>query len=1093
MKKDLTTRAGRILVATDDATTLDSITRLLEQEGHEVRDATTWDEVLERSDRFGPDLVLLEFGLTGLSGPEILARIRADALLSNVAVVMLGPENSAASSQAAGLIAGADGWITRPVGDEELLARVRLHLRQNELAGQLRDCESRLRTEQQAAKDSMLALEQRYQKVVEHIPDMVFINREDRIVFINPAGVKLLRADSEAQILGHSPYELFHPDAHDVIRKRIAELRKRPMVAPLIEHRLVALDGKELDIEVIATSFQSGQHMDIQVIGRDISARKRLEAEREALLAREQAARREANEASHYYRSLFESAPGCYLVLTPGSFEIVGVSEAYLRATRTSREDLAGRRLFDIFPDAPTEPVGDWARSLRASLEEVKQTRRAHVMTVQCFPIRRPEAQGGDLEDRYWSPLNVPVLGPGGELAYIIHRVEDVTEYLAYRSEVGGEDEAHRLLHSRAEQMEADIILRSREIAEANRKLQESQAMLDMASRISHLGAWAVDLAGQRLSWSDEVHEIHDVPIGQTPTVDKAILFYVEEDRDAIRAAFTACAQDGVPYDLELKIITAKGKQVWVRTMGEAVRDESGRIVRVQGALQDISERKRAQAREKDLRSQLTAMIESMGEGFIALDRGWRITYINQETERILRIGRREVIGRSLWDIFPDAVGSRFDHEYRRALRENVPVALVEYFPPLELWAEVRAHPSEDGLAIYFRDVTRERVLEERIQQSQRLESVGQLTGGVAHDFNNLLTVILGNAELLHEELLAEPRLKPLAEMISSAARRGADLTQSLLAFARRQALEPSAVDVNQLVAGMHGLLQRTLGESIEIRFQPAVGLEPTLVDPAQLESALLNLCLNARDAMPEGGHLTIETGMRELDSSYTDTGFDLVPGEFIMIAVSDTGCGILPNHKSRIFEPFFTTKEKGKGTGLGLSMVYGFIKQSGGQLDVYSEPGEGTTLRMYLPRAGNTAVSLPAAAASDAMTGGNETILLVEDDDLVRRYAHDQLIGLGYVVIDAANGPEALEIVRQRDEIDLLFTDIVMPGGMNGRQLAEAACQLHPGLKVLYTSGYTENAIVHHGRLDPGTQLLSKPYRRGELAARVRSVLDQA
>jgi nitrogen-specific signal transduction histidine kinase/CheY-like chemotaxis protein len=405
----------------------------------------------------------------------------------------------------------------------------------------------------------------------------------------------------------------------------------------------------------------------------------------------------------------------------------------------------------------------------------------------------------------------------------------------------------------------------------------------------------------------------------------------------------------------------------------------------------------------------------------------------------------------------------------------------------------VRAYPSEDGLAIYFRDVTRERILEERIQQSQRLESVGQLTGGVAHDFNNLLTVILGNAELLHEELLSEPRLKPLAEMISSAAQRGADLTQSLLAFARRQALEPSAVDVNQLVAGMHGLLQRTLGENVEIQFKPAADLEPTLVDPAQLESALLNLCLNARDAMPEGGRLTIETGMRELDSSYTDTGFDLVPGEFIMIAVSDTGCGILPNHKSRIFEPFFTTKEKGKGTGLGLSMVYGFIKQSGGQLNVYSEPGEGTTLRMYLPRAGVTADFLPAPEVSDAMANGNETILLVEDDDLVRRYAHDQLAGLGYVVIEAANGPEALEIARQRSDIDLLFTDIVMPGGMNGRQLAEAACQLHPGLKVLYTSGYTENAIVHHGRLDPGAQLLSKPYRRGELAARVRNVLDQA
>lgn len=326
--------------------------------------------------------------------------------------------------------------------------------------------------------------------------------------------------------------------------------------------------------------------------------------------------------------------------------------------------------------------------------------------------------------------------------------------------------------------------------------------------------------------------------------------------------------------------------------------------------------------------------------------------------------------------------------------------------------------------------------------------------------------------------------------MIVAAAQRGAELTQQLLAFARKQALMPSAVDINLRVAAMDPLLRRTLGEHIEVELVRGAGLWPAMVDPGQFENALLNLCLNARDAMPRGGRLTLETANAALDRSYVQDHPDVTPGQYVMVAVSDTGTGIAPEHLQKVFEPFFTTKEKGKGTGLGLAMVYGFTKQSAGHISIYSEPGHGTTVKLYLPRAtGPDARPAPVPPAA-APAGGAETVLVVEDDALVRRYACTELQALGYRVLDADSGAAALAVIEREPGIDLLFSDVVMPGGMSGRELADAALRRRPGLKVLYTSGYTENAIVHHGRLDAGVMLLAKPYRRSELAQAVRSAL---
>jgi len=375
-------------------------------------------------------------------------------------------------------------------------------------------------------------------------------------------------------------------------------------------------------------------------------------------------------------------------------------------------------------------------------------------------------------------------------------------------------------------------------------------------------------------------------------------------------------------------------------------------------------------------------------------------------------------------------------------------------------------------------------------QHAQKMESLGQLTGGIAHDFNNLLTVIMGNAELLAEALHGEPTLGPLADMTCAAAARGAELTHRLLAFSRRQPLDARDTDVNALLAGMNALLRRTLREDVEIEMVHAAGLWHATVDPSELEAALLNLCINARDAMPAGGRLTLETANAFLSDDYARQHGDVVPGQYVMIAVSDTGSGIAPEHLLRVFEPFFTTKEPGKGTGLGLSMVYGFVKQSRGHVKVYSESGQGTTIKLYLPRGDGSGAPRDTDVSGDEPRGV-ETVLLVEDEDMVRAYARDQLLALGYQVLAAADGAQALALLDSRSDIALLFTDIVLPGGLNGRQVAEAALQRRPGLKVLYTSGYSENAIVHHGRLDRGVQLLNKPYRRIDLARKVRAVLD--
>lgn len=416
------------------------------------------------------------------------------------------------------------------------------------------------------------------------------------------------------------------------------------------------------------------------------------------------------------------------------------------------------------------------------------------------------------------------------------------------------------------------------------------------------------------------------------------------------------------------------------------------------------------------------------------------------------------------------------------------------------VWARLVGAPMRDddgrivSLFAMVEDITERKLFDERRRQSQRMEAVGQLTGGMAHDFNNLLTVILGNAELLAESLRHDSDSLEFANTIVRSALQGADLTHRLLAFARRQALETRNIDLNQLVDDMGRILRRTLGEDVQLELCLTEDLWLCAADSSQVESAVLNLALNARDAMPEGGRLVIESTNAVLDQMYASQHAELLPGDYVCLAVSDTGTGISPEQLGQVMEPFFTTKPKGKGTGLGLSSVFGFVKQSRGHMAIYSEVGHGTTVKLYLPRSVEGAVesSTRPQAANRLLSGrAEEVILIVEDDAMVREYACHQVRSLGYTIYSAGTATEALELLRAHPETTLLFTDVVMPGEMGGRQLADVACRSYPGLKVLYTSGYTENAVIHNGHLDPGVQLLGKPYRRETLATKLRDVLD--
>ncbi len=682
------------------------------------------------------------------------------------------------------------------------------------------------------------------------------------------------------------------------------------------------------------------------------------------------------------FEALFNAAPNLYLVLDR-ELRIVAVSDAYCRATMTVRNEVLGRGVFDVFPDNPDDPGADGVRNLRASLERVLATGRPDAMPTQHYDIPRPAAEGGGFEERHWSPLNSPVRGPDGEVRWIIHRVDDITEFV----KVGG-----------------------------------------TSALSSH---FATRLRGTETPPpANEVTGLHRDLVAQARLLKDANNFF-----------------DTVIENIPAMI---------------AVKDA------------------------RDL----------------------RFVLLNRAGEEITGIPREESLGKNDFDMFPREQAEFFTAKDREVLASGELHVIAEEeidtrFKGKRYLTTYKMPVFDDAgrpkyLVAMSNDITAEKRSAEalhnaegQLRQALKMEAIGNLTGGLAHDFNNLLSVVIGNLDLLREELTKGSGLDELANEALTAALRGAELTRRLLAFARRQPLSPKVIDVNELIEGVTKLLARTLGTNVEIKLKPGTDVWPVVADPVQLEACLVNLAANARDAMPRGGSLQISTDNRHLDEDYVSLYPGLAAGDYTLIEVTDSGSGMPKDVLDKIFEPFFTTKTEGKGTGLGLSMVFGFMKQSEGHINVYSEQDVGTTFRLYLPRAVTEAERAAASEPAGFALGAAETILAVEDNPRLRALVVKQLKQLGYRCLEAEDGPSALKVL-EASEVDLLFTDVIMPGGMSGYDLGRVARTRWPNIRVLLTSGFPEEKINGNGQPPWNMRLLLKPYRKEDLALTLREVLAE-
>ena len=618
--------------------------------------------------------------------------------------------------------------------------------------------------------------------------------------------------------------------------------------------------------------------------------------------------------------------------------------------------------------------------------------------------------------------------------------------------------------------------------------------------------AWGEpDAATQRINFvSDYVETMLGYSVEEwlsTPNFWLSIVHPDDRERTA-RSAAADFASGKSSNTLEFRWVAKDGRVLWVQSISAVITDHEGRPVGLRGVTIDISEGKRAEEAVKQAEEKYRSIFENAVEGIFQSTADGRFISVNPAMARILGyespeelIAHRTDIGtqhyvdensRAVLEPMLTAHGVAVGYECEVYRKDRSKIWTVE---------NVRAIRDEGGAALYYEgsieDITERKTLEEHVRQSQKLEAIGMLAGGIAHDFNNLLTVIGGYSDLTLARLREEDPLRSNISEVKKAAERAAGLTRQLLAFSRKQVLQPKVLDLNAVVSELEKLLRRLIGEDIGFRTALESSLGSVKADPGQIEQIIMNLAVNARDAMPRGGKLTIETQNVDLDEYYAKRHIAVIPGPYVMLAVSDTGTGIDQETQARIFDPFFTTKEAGKGTGLGLSTVYGIVKQSGGNIWVYSEVGRGTTFKVYLPRVDEGAQEYKRGAETEGAIQGAETVLVAEDEEMVRKLACKVLEMTGYQVLEAANGSTALLICeRHKEPIHLVITDVIMPE-MSGRELADRLAQLRPEMKVLYMSGYTDNAIVHHGVLDEGASFIQKPFATHALARKVREVLD--
>ncbi|HEY9211365.1 MAG TPA: PAS domain S-box protein, partial [Ancylobacter sp.] len=763
-------------------------------------------------------------------------------------------------------------------------------------------------------------------------------------------------------------------------------------------------------------------------------------------------------------RRMFEQAPGFMAMLVGPDHVYDLANPAYMQLI--GHRDVLGKTVREALPEV--EGQGYFER-----LDHVFRTGEPYAGSALRVELQR--SVYGQVEERFIDLVYQPVRSQDGTVIGIFSQGIDVTD---------------------------------RVIAEAALRASEAQFRTFAQAMPNHV--WTASPDG-RLDWfNDRIYEYSGATHARLAGGGWADVVH-PDDLQRVVAQWRQAVGSVTTYEIEFRIRRADGVFRWHLVRAVPIRTATGEVSRWIGSNTDIEDQRRA---AEALANQNLNLEQQVNERTIERDRMWklsgdvmavsdfqgRVVAVNPAWTLLLGWTEAELLGRSFLDmIHPDdhsatlnemarlGQGERTFRFENRFLRKDGSYCLLS-------WTAV---PDEHFIHSIGRDMTAEReaadVLrqtEVALQQAQKMETLGQLTGGVAHDFNNLLQVIGGNLQLLSKFVAGNEKAELRIASAMAGVSRGAKLASQLLAFGRRQPLEPKVVNIGRFISGLEDMLRRTLGETIDVETIISGGLWNSFVDPTQIENAVLNLAINARDAMNEHGKLTIEVGNAFLDEAYAIGHEDVVPGQYVVLAVSDTGTGMTPEVMERVFEPFFSTKPEGKGTGLGLSMVYGFVKQSGGHVKIYSEVGFGTTVKMYLPRAlqGEEPV---ASAVTGRTTGGTETILVAEDDEEVRNTVVATLTDLGYRVLKAKDAQGALNIVESGAAINLLFTDVVMPGTLRSPELARRARERLPGLAVLFTSGYTENAIVHGGRLDAGVDLLGKPYSRESLARKIRQMLE--
>ncbi len=886
--------------------------------------------------------------------------------------------------------------------------------------------------------------EENFHHLIENMPQGFFVNKGLQPVFFNRAMSDMYGYDSPEELLrAQSLTVLWAPHELDRIKQFGTARIQGDMSANTFEGEGVKKDGTAIWVQVVAQPIRWQGEVLIGGTVNDITALKMSQLE----LAEKSAVLETILQAAPYSVSL-RDIHGRYVFINRRGAALHDLEPV----------DFLGKTQAEVFGQNTSQDIEEL-------YEQTVRTGKA-VLDIEVASSKFP--------GRIYSYGYAPVFDGEGKVTGIVAIARDVSE------------------QKRAENA-----------------LQENEQALTEAQRIGRIGHWRIYPDTGMVELSNQACRVLGFPEGEglreLAELRKDI---PAKDIETISRARAAGLEKREAYRFKYSITFGNGEVRVMEGEGQPEYDQSGALTSIFGVTQDVTDRDKIESELRQSEARLRDFAEASAEHYWQTDAQNRYDYFSSSYQESSNRSNDELIGQPVENATDPAFRGQESWQYIQSqMRQRQPFRDVVFErqgakPGETVWIRASGRPyfNESGDFLGFRgtsnNVTTHRTLEEQLAQAQKMETVGQLTGGVAHDFNNLLAVIVGNAELLlHGDDLASDRevdkskAKKSTDAILRAAYRGAELTQQLLAFSRKQSLSPKVINLDQQISGMITMLQGSLDATIDIQTSSSDDLWPCLVDPGQVENVMLNLAINARDAMPDGGTLSIETANAYMDDESAAQA-DIDPGAYVTLAVTDTGTGMPAEVRDKIFEPFFTTKDQGKGTGLGLSMVFGFVKQSDGHVTVYSEEGRGTTIKLYLPRASrqpdearNFETSSPGAR--------DECVLIVEDDTDVRTLAVNLIDDLGYRVLEAGDGKAALGILERERRIDLLFTDVILPGGMNGNEIARRAPEYQPDIKIMYMSGYSHDALIHQGRMDDAVVLLQKPFRRAELAVKLREALE--